>query len=118
MAALRAWRVGRRADRLGDAAARSRAASCGGWGCAPGAAGRRAAGALTEREREIAALAASGATNPEIAREVFLSRKTVERHVSAALAKLGARNRTELASRLAELEGAREAAGPGEGPPP
>jgi DNA-binding CsgD family transcriptional regulator len=73
--------------------------------------------ALTEREREIAALAASGATNPEIARAVFLSRKTVERHVSAALAKLGARNRTELASRLTALERTGEGAEPVEGPP-
>ena len=83
------------------------------WGRGPAA-----AGPLTDREREIAALAASGATNPEIARQVFLSRKTVERHVSAALAKLGARNRTELAARLAELEGPREADPPGEGGPP
>jgi DNA-binding CsgD family transcriptional regulator len=75
------------------------------------------ADALTDREREIAVLAASGATNPEIARSVFLSRKTVERHVSAALAKLGARNRTELAARLDELERGMEAAAPDEGPP-
>jgi DNA-binding NarL/FixJ family response regulator len=72
---------------------------------------------LTDREREIAALAAAGASNPEIARRVFLSRKTVERHVSSALAKLGARNRTELGPRLAELE-PREGAAAGEGPPP
>jgi DNA-binding NarL/FixJ family response regulator len=80
--------------------------------------GSAGADALTDREREIAALAAAGATNPEIARQVFLSRKTVERHVSAALAKLGARNRTELAARLAELDGAREPGATGEGPPP
>jgi DNA-binding NarL/FixJ family response regulator len=80
--------------------------------------GPAGSGALTEREREIAELAASGATNPEIARQVFLSRKTVERHVSAALAKLGARNRTELAARLAEADRSREPGAPGEGPPP
>lgn len=56
---------------------------------------------LTRRELEVARLAASGASNPEIATTLFLSRKTVERHVSAALAKIGARNRTELAARLA-----------------
>ena len=50
---------------------------------------------------EVARLAASGASNPEIAATLFLGRKTVERHVSAALAKTGARNRTQLASRLA-----------------
>ncbi|MEX0865041.1 MAG: AAA family ATPase [Acidimicrobiia bacterium] len=53
--------------------------------------------ALTEREQEIAALVASGATNPEIAEALFLSRKTIERHVSNILAKTGSRNRIELA---------------------
>jgi DNA-binding CsgD family transcriptional regulator len=59
-------------------------------------------GALTEREREVAELVAAGRSNPEIAQELFLSRKTIERHVSNALAKLGARNRAELAGRLGE----------------
>jgi DNA-binding NarL/FixJ family response regulator len=58
-------------------------------------------GELTERELEIAELIVAGANNPEIARTLFLSRKTVERHVSNILAKLGARNRAELAALLA-----------------
>jgi DNA-binding NarL/FixJ family response regulator len=66
---------------------------------------RSAAGAagtsMTEREREVARLIVAGASNPEIARQLFLSRKTIERHVSNVLGKMGARNRTELASRLA-----------------
>lgn len=70
--------------------------------------GRAAADrALTERERQIAELVASGASNPEIAQALFLSRKTVERHVSNVLAKMGVRNRVELAGLLASrAEGA------------
>ena len=61
-------------------------------------------GELTEREREIAQMVASGATNPEIARQLFLSRKTVERHVSNVLRKAGARNRAELAAWMTEFQ--------------
>ena len=61
-------------------------------------------GALTERERDVARLVAAGRSNPEIAQELFLSRKTIERHVSNVLAKLGARNRAELAARLGDHE--------------
>jgi DNA-binding NarL/FixJ family response regulator len=67
---------------------------------------RRGAGSelLTQRERAVARLIAAGASNPEIAQELFLSRKTVERHVSNLLKKVGVRNRAELAARVAELE--------------
>lgn len=58
---------------------------------------------LTARELEIAELVAAGQSNPEIATALFLSRKTVERHVSNILTKCGARNRTELAKRLDSL---------------
>ena len=61
-------------------------------------------GVLTERERTIARLIAAGASNPEIAQQLFVSRKTVERHVSNILKKAGVRNRAELAARVAELE--------------
>ncbi len=66
--------------------------------------GRPAEGALTTRELEVARLVVEGASNPEIAAQLFLSRKTVERHVSNALAKVGARNRTELARRLRDID--------------
>jgi DNA-binding NarL/FixJ family response regulator len=48
-------------------------------------------------------MVSAGASNPEIAAALFLSRKTIERHVSNILAKLGLRNRAELAGYTAEL---------------
>lgn len=71
------------------------------WGrgrTAPASEGLRS---LTEREREICRLIADGATNPQIAQALFLSRKTIERHVSNIFSKLGVKNRAELASRVA-----------------
>jgi DNA-binding NarL/FixJ family response regulator len=65
-----------------------------------GPAGANAIAGLTQREREVLDLLAGGATNPEIADRLFLSRKTVERHVSNVLAKAGVRNRAELAGRV------------------
>lgn len=56
---------------------------------------------LSDREREIAKLIADGASNPEIAATVFLSRKTVERHVSNILAKLEVKNRAQAAAQIA-----------------
>ena len=61
-------------------------------------------GELTGREREVARLVAGGASNAEIADELYVSVKTVERHVSNVLAKLDARNRTELAQRWTARE--------------
>jgi DNA-binding NarL/FixJ family response regulator len=55
---------------------------------------------LSEREREVARLIAEGSSNREIADRLVVSPKTVERHVTNILAKLGMRNRTELASRI------------------
>ena len=55
---------------------------------------------LTPSERRVAELVAIGRSNPEVAQALFLSRKTVERHVSQALRKLDVRNRTELAAKL------------------
>jgi DNA-binding CsgD family transcriptional regulator len=61
--------------------------------------------ALSDREREIANLIASGASNPDIAGTLFLSRKTVERHVSNILGKLEVKNRAQLAARMAAGDG-------------
>jgi DNA-binding CsgD family transcriptional regulator/tetratricopeptide (TPR) repeat protein len=51
---------------------------------------------LTQREREIVALAARGASNAEIAERLVLSVRTVESHLYRAMRKLGARTRQEL----------------------
>lgn len=62
--------------------------------------GRRvAASELTDAERHVAGLAATGMTNPEIAAAAFLSVKTVEAHLSRVYRKLGVRSRAELAAR-------------------
>ena len=55
---------------------------------------------LTETERRIAELAASGRSNREIAGELFVSERTVEANLTRAYRKLGVRSRTELARRL------------------
>lgn len=51
---------------------------------------------LTSRERDVLRLIARGYTYKEVARELHISVKTVEAHVSAVLRKLQLRNRYEL----------------------
>jgi DNA-binding NarL/FixJ family response regulator len=51
---------------------------------------------LTQREREVIKLIAEGSTNRQIAQELVISEKTVERHRANMLAKLGMRDRVEL----------------------
>ena len=60
--------------------------------------------ALTPREHEVLKLMADGFANGEIAVRLFISERTVKFHVSAVLAKLGAKNRTQ-AVRLARERG-------------
>jgi DNA-binding NarL/FixJ family response regulator len=50
---------------------------------------------LTERELTVLLAMASGATNAEIARELFVSVATVKTHVARVLAKLGLRDRVQ-----------------------
>jgi DNA-binding NarL/FixJ family response regulator len=54
-------------------------------------------GALSGRELEIADRVARGATNRQIAEELFLSQKTVEGHLTSVFAKLGVSSRSEVA---------------------
>ena len=70
--------------------------------------GRRASAAaegagLTRRELEVMRLLAAGRTNREIARDLYLSPRTVDTHVSNILGKLGCRSRTAAAARAREL---------------
>jgi DNA-binding NarL/FixJ family response regulator len=58
---------------------------------------------LSDRERTVLELMASGATNPEIAEQLHLSRHTVKEHTSAVYRKLEVRNRTEAVQRAQRL---------------
>jgi DNA-binding CsgD family transcriptional regulator/tetratricopeptide (TPR) repeat protein len=58
---------------------------------------------LTRRELEVLGLICGGYTNAEIAARLFISAKTVDHHVSAVLAKLGAPTRNVAASQAVKL---------------
>ena len=58
---------------------------------------------LTRREREVLEEICAGQSNAAIAAKLFISAKTVDHHVSAVLAKLGAPSRNAAAARAAEL---------------
>jgi DNA-binding CsgD family transcriptional regulator len=64
---------------------------------------------LTARETQIAQLAANGLSNPEIAAQLFVSRRTIEYHLSKIFAKLAisTRNQLRLALAATRAEGQR-----------
>ncbi|MEU4576909.1 response regulator [Nonomuraea sp. ATR24] len=53
---------------------------------------------LTDRELDVVRLIARGRTNQEVAAELFVSLSTVKTHLGSIFAKLGARNRVEIAA--------------------
>jgi DNA-binding CsgD family transcriptional regulator len=62
---------------------------------------RRSAEELTEGERRVAELTASGLTNREVAARLYMSPKTVEANLARVYRKLGIHSRAELGARLA-----------------
>ena len=56
---------------------------------------------VTAREADVLRLIADGLTNKEIGERLFLSPRTVEKHVERLLAKTGSQNRSQLVSRAA-----------------
>ncbi|MFH8730904.1 MULTISPECIES: response regulator transcription factor [unclassified Streptomyces] len=58
---------------------------------------RERLGELADREREVAVAVGRGASNAEIAAELYMSVATVKAHVSRILAKLGLNNRVQIA---------------------
>jgi DNA-binding CsgD family transcriptional regulator len=68
-----------------------------------------AASGVTAREAQVLALVGAGLPNSEIGERLYVSVRTVEKHVSSLLAKLAARNRADLARRSASIDPARDA---------
>ena len=67
--------------------------------------GRQPEATLTPSERRIVELAATGATNREIAQTLFVTEKTVETHLGRAFRKLDISSRRQLPDVLAPAAG-------------
>jgi DNA-binding CsgD family transcriptional regulator len=78
----------------------------------PGTPDARGLPALTARELEIARLVVDRKTNPEIAAELFLSKKTVETHLGHIFRKMDVSSRVELARAVERADESARAAAP------
>ena len=65
----------------------------------------RSLNSLTPSEQRVTALLTQGLSNRDIAQKLVLSHRTVECHISRALAKTGCRNRLELALWMITMHG-------------
>ncbi|MFY1637786.1 response regulator [Solwaraspora sp. WMMB335] len=63
----------------------------------PAAPARQPVDPLTDREEEVLVAVARGRTNTEIADELYISLSTVKTHIASLMAKIGVRNRVEIA---------------------
>jgi DNA-binding CsgD family transcriptional regulator len=68
---------------------------------------------LTPQERRVASAVAAGASDRQVAADLFLSTRTVGYHLGHVYQKLGVSSRTALAARLAQAQPAPAQAGPG-----
>jgi DNA-binding CsgD family transcriptional regulator len=94
----RPWTRPRRVVRSGSRSARR--ASCGRRGRGPRRHARSGPDALMVSERRVAALAADGLTNRQVAQELFVTVATVETHLRRAYRQLGIEGRGELGAAL------------------
>ena len=69
---------------------------------AAGANGHRTGGRLTDREMEVAVLAARGMSNRGIGQELFITQATAARHIANIFTKLGVSSRAQLVAWIAE----------------
>ena len=59
---------------------------------------------LTQTEKRVASLVAEGLSNPDVARRLGISHRTVQSHVSHAFEKMGVSSRVELAVEVAAAQ--------------
>ncbi|MEV0729753.1 response regulator transcription factor [Polymorphospora sp. NPDC050346] len=78
----------------------------------PAAPPRQPVDALTDREEQVLVAVARGRTNGEIADELHISLSTVKSHIASLMAKLGVRNRVEIAIWAYETDRVRKGLGP------